>query len=258
MRIASLFVAITLAAATAANAQARYQRATHEGFATRAELESLVADAERAMASGSLPVQVRNSKEATAFVIRQRLREGDFQAGDRIAVLLDGAVKLNDTVAVRTGRTILLPELPAISLAGVLRSELQGYLTTQIGRYIRDPQLQTRPLLRVSVTGAVGRPGFYSVPADALLSDVITLAGGPTARVEFGKSIVRRGTEELWGGKSVETALSDGMTVDALLLQSGDEVVVGEKRATNWFGIVQGVATVGGIASLLLTLTRRR
>jgi protein involved in polysaccharide export with SLBB domain len=260
MRKVSFIIAVaTFAiAGKAANAQSSYRRILHDGFATRAELESLATDADRAVASGSLSGQSRSEKEATAFVVRQRLKDGDFQPGDRLAIVLDGAVKLSDTVVVRSGRTIVLPDLPEISLAGVLRSELQSYLTTQLRKYIRDPQLQTRPLIRVAVSGAVGRPGFYSIPADGLLSDLVTQAGGPGPRVEFSKSSIRRGSEVLWNGSSVVTALSDGLTIDALLLQSGDEVVIGERRQVNWLSVVQAAATVGGLASLLYTLTRRR
>ena len=240
------------------HAQPGSRRASQEGFATRAELESLAMAADRAIAAGTVTGEARMSREATSFALRQRLRDGDFQPGDRIALVLDGAVKFADTVVVRSGRTIILPDLPAITLAGVLRSELQNYLTEQLGRYIREPHLQARPLVRMAVSGAVGRPGFYSVPADALLSDLITLAGGPSPRADFEKGAIRRGSEQLWSGKNIDTALSEGLTVDALLLQSGDEIVIGETRQFNWLGLVQGLATVGGIASLLLTLGRRR
>lgn len=249
--------ACALIAFDAACAQEGFRRSAHEGFATRAELESLAVDAERAIASGSLSADAKSAKQATAFVLRQRLREGDFQAGDRISLVLDGAVKFRDTVLVRSGRTILLPDLPEISLAGVLRSELQSYLTREIGRYIRNPDVESRPLVRLTVSGGVGRPGFYSVPADALLSDLVMTAGGPSARVDFGKSSIRRGAEVLWNGQSVETALNDGMTVDALLLRSGDEIVIGEKRQTNWFGIAQGLAAVGGVISLVFAVAGR-
>ena len=243
--IASLLVLVAITAVTPATAHGQdpLRRGFREGFATRAELESLAAQAERGTAG-------------KAFVLRQRLREGDFQPGDRIAVVLDGAVKLNDTLVVRGTRTISIPDIPEISLTGVLRSELQSFLATELGRYIRDPQVQTRPLLRLGISGAVARPGFYSVPADALLSDLVMAAGGPTQLVSYKRSTVRRSGEELWNGASVEIALSDGLTADGLQLRSGDELVVGEKRQNNWHGMVQTLAAVMGVVSLAVALTR--
>lgn len=242
---ASLFAVAVLSALVpaAVRGQDPLRRGFREGFATRAELESLATEAERESAG-------------KAFVLRQRLREGDFQPGDRIAVVLDGAVKLNDTLVVRGTRTISIPDIPEISLTGVLRSELQGYLSTQLGRYIRDPQVQTRPLLRLGISGPVTRPGFYSVPADALLSDLVMAAGGPTPLVSYKRSSIRRGGEQLWDGKSVEVALSDGLTADGLQLRSGDELVVGERRQTNWQGVVQTAAAFLGLVSVAIALAR--
>ena len=56
--------------------------------------------------------------------------------------------------------------MPDISLQGVLRSELQDYLTTQLGKYIKRPEVQTTSLVRVAVMGSVNKPGFYQLPAD--------------------------------------------------------------------------------------------
>jgi hypothetical protein len=81
----------------------------------------------------------------------------------------------------------------------------------------------------------------------------VMAAGGPTARVAYGRSTIRRGVEELWNGKGVETALSDGSTVDALLLRSGDALVVGERRQVNWLG---GLAAITGLASLAYIFKR--
>ena len=255
--IVALFVVLVSGiAANVASAQNSLRRTPHEGFATRAELESLVVQAELSVATGARSGAEQSVNKATAFILRQRLADGDFRPGDRIAVVLAGAVKLNDTLVVRSGRTITLPDLPEISLAGVLRSELQSYLAGELSRYIREPQLQTRPLVRLMVSGAVTRPGFYSVPADALLSDVVTTAGGPSGKVAFEKSNIRRGDEVLWNGQSVQAALIDGLTVDALFLRSGDELVIKEAKSRNYLSIVQMAATLGGLASVIVVLAR--
>ena len=256
MRLATAFLLLaSLGAATPTlvAAQDVSRRNFREGFATRAELESLATESERAAETASLSSEARRTQAATAVVLRQRLQDGDFQPGDRIAVVLEGAMKFSDTIVVRSGRTIRLPDLPEISLVGVLRSELQNHLTRELTRYIREPQLRTRPLLRLWISGGVSRPGFYSVPADALLSDLVMAAGGPTQRVAFGRSTIMRGADELWNGRGVETALSEGRTVDAMLLRSGDAFVVGERRQVNWMG---GLAALTGLMSIAYFLKR--
>ena len=253
---ALLILVLASGAPVVANAQDAFRRTYREGYATRTELESLALKAERAADSESLPSSERKSNAAAAFVLRQRLRDGDFQPGDRIFVVLDTGARVSDTLVVRRERTIVFPDIPEISLAGVLRSELQTYLSRELGRYIREPNVQTRPLLRIAVSGGVARPGFYSLPADALLSDLVMVAGGPSANASYARSAIRRGGDEIWNGQNVETAISDGMTVDALLLRSGDEVVIGEKRQMNWQTVIQTTAAVLGVVSLLAAFRR--
>ena len=122
----------------------------------------------------------RQQKQMQAATIRARLRDGDFDVGDRILLAVRGDSTIGDTVTVRAGRMIRLANMPDISLQGVLRSELQDYLTTQLARYIKRPDVQTTSLVRVAVMGSVAKPGFYQLPADIALADAIMIAGGPT------------------------------------------------------------------------------
>ena len=137
-------------------------------MATRAELEEI-------LAGKSGPVT-----DELARQVKDRLEKGDLQPGDRIALRVVGEQTLTDTFTVTPERTVELPSLPAITVAGVLRSELEPHLTKQLGRYIRNPDLQAAALVRVSMAGAVGRPGFYNLPADVLATDAIMAAGGPS------------------------------------------------------------------------------
>jgi hypothetical protein len=247
MQLLRVLLLVTVLA-TVARAQTSGSANPH--FAKRATLEANAAAAESASAVATSD-PLRESRRAEAWVIRERLRVGDFHPGDRVALVVEGQATLTDTFTVRTGRTLAVPDLPEISLVGVLRSELQDHLTREIGRFVRDPKIRAAPLMRVAVLGKVGRPGYYALPADALLSDAIMVAGGPGADADLGKSTVRRGDERLLRQRDVSVALSDGMTLDQLDVRSGDEIIIGEKKRFNAFSTVQ---TVGLATSLVLGL----
>ena len=138
-------------------------------MATRAELEALVGTA--------------NGERRAE--IQRRLTEGDFHAGDLIALHVIEDSTLTDTFTVRAGQTLKLPNVPEFSVRGLLRSELQDFMAKKVAEYIRNPQVDALPLIRVAVTGAVGRPGFFNVPAEMPASDVIMVAGGPSARASL-------------------------------------------------------------------------
>ncbi|HEV8265444.1 MAG TPA: polysaccharide biosynthesis/export family protein [Gemmatimonadales bacterium] len=163
---------------------------------------------------------------AEVALIRARLESGDFQAGDRILVRVEGEQPLSDTFTVGPGPELVLPQIGGVPLAGVLRSELKDRLQTHLVRYLRDPVVQVRPLIRILVEGDVGRPGFYAVAPDLPLADVITLAGGLTPRAKATGIRVERGRSTIWGGESLQQGLGRGYSLDQLSLRAGDRVFV--------------------------------
>ena len=196
----------------------------------------------------------RGSEEdrARAGGLRTRLREGDFQPGDRIRLVLDGAVTQDDTLPVSAGSKIRLKDIGEISLAGILRSELQAHMTKELSRYIRDVRVQATPLVRLSVLGPVGKPGFYYMPSDIPVTEAIMRAGGPGGNADLKKTVVRRNSKELYDSRNTRRALNEGLTLDQLSLRDGDSIEVGEKTGSNWAKIA---SIVGVVSSLVWALS---
>lgn len=153
-----------------------------------------------------------------------------FRPGDRVLLAVAGEAQLTDTFTVVSGPAIELPGIGAMSLAGVPRSGIEPYLAGQLGRYLVRPTVHARALLRLQVVGEVVRPGFYAIPADALLSDAMMEAGGLTQEAKVGAmSIVRVGTP-VWQGSKLQEAISDGRTLDELGVLSGDALLIPRKK----------------------------
>ena len=183
-----------------------------------------------------------------ASLIRRRLVDGDFQPGHRIQLFVAGDSVLSDTFTVRADQKLLLPNLPEMSLAGVLDSELQGYLQTQVAQYIRNPSVRAQALLRVSVTGDVGNPGFYSVPTDTPVSDVIMGAGGPSSSADMGHVELRRGSAVVVKRDGIQEAFRSELTMSDIGARPGDELYVPAKPDGSRLIRVAGfIAAVTGI-----------
>jgi hypothetical protein len=197
---------------------------------SRADLEQRLADYEASLATGQYSDEERRRIVSEIAVIRERLDYGDFRVGDRILMSVQGEASLPDTVTVRPGRVIDLPLFGEISVAGVLRSEIESHLTQSFSAFIRDPVVRADGLLRVSVIGAVGQPGFYTMPAETVLGDAIMLAGGPNGNANLEQVRIRRGTEEIMDGPTSRLALQQGLTLDQLNLVAGDQVTIPERR----------------------------
>ena len=110
--------------------------------------------------------------------------------------------------------------------------------------------------MRVAVLGPVGRPGFYSVRADMPLSDVIMVAGGPTQGADVNRTVIRREKADVYGENRISRALAAGSTLDQLGLRGGDEIVVGERKHTNWGVIAQVVGVSVGVIATIIAIKR--
>lgn len=182
----------------------------------------------------------------------------EFHVGDRIALTVEGPQAIaGDTLVVREGLVVNLPTFGDISLAGVKRSNIQSYLTQQISKYIKDPVVHATPLVRVSILGEVGRPGFYTVPSDMLLSDIVMRAGGPTGNADLSRTVVKRDGKELLSKQQAQAALANGETLDQLRIAPGDEIVVGQKSSFGFGTILQVLGVTISLAGLLLALSYR-
>ena len=123
------------------------------------------------------------------------------------------------------GPALNLPEIGRIALKGVLRSELNDYLTREIGRFVRDPRVRTRTLIRLLFTGEI-RQGFYSVPTNVPFTDAMMVAGGPTANAKLTEIRIERDGHPIWDGTRLQDAIIEGQTLDEMNLQAGDQVIL--------------------------------
>jgi protein involved in polysaccharide export with SLBB domain len=165
---------------------------------------------------------------------------------------------LSNTFAVREGVVLKLPNLPDISLMGVLRSEAEERIRKTIAAYLRDPEVQVSSLVRVGILGQMVRPGYYQLPSDALLSDALMAAGGPAPTASPDRIVVRHGGDVLWTEDNVRDFLAGGATLAQLDLHSGDEILVQERDRHDWATMAQIAATLSGVVFGLIYLTRRR
>ena len=252
LRLAT-FAACGIATTAMASAQSTGVDPLLQAYATRAELQAR-ADSLDARVQRATQPQLRESLRSELWLLQQRLEGGDFRVGDRIVLSVRGETALTDTFAVNDGISLRLPALGDLPLRGVLRSELDAHLSTQLGRYLREPDVHGIPLIRVAVTGHIARPGFYHVAADLLLSDLVMLAGGPAADGDLQKASVQRGSDKIWDADDVRIALREGMSLDQFHLRGGDELVVSQRRQFNWQSIIQMVTVVTGLVSLAIAL----
>ena len=204
----------------------------------------------------ALEARAAHADAREAAAIRARLARGDFRVGDRILLTVEGERELSDTFTVGLGGQLTLPLIGNVPLEGVLRSELQDYLTHRLAQNLRDPDVRTRAFVRLSIQGAVTHPGYYGVPADALLSDALMAAGGTTQEANVTRLRIERDGKPVWEGKALQQAIAQGRTLDGAGLVAGDQVIVPKRGGTTAGDVMRFGTVLLGIPITIYTLTK--
>jgi hypothetical protein len=221
---------------------------------SRAELTAAASAAEAAATTGDPATRTQNA--LTAAAIRQRLRDGDLQVGDRVVVTIVSDAVHRDTAIVRSEHTLELQGGVVVPVAGVLRSELQDRVSSEVKKYVKAQSVEVTPLMRVGVLGAVTRPGYFAFSSDIPITDAIMGAGGPTGTADVGKSTVRRHNQEFRSASETSRAIASGLTLDQFGLAAGDELVVGQRGG---FGgrVLASTGAIVSVLTLFVALHRR-
>lgn len=229
---------------------AAHAQDTAVGFqATRAALAQRVTADETELANPKTKAFRRKQLTEELATIKDRLDNGDFRTGDLVVVTVSTAetgAKV-DTATVRETGMISISSLPDVSVKGALRSELLERVTQHVLKYIKFPQVRVNFTTRVTILGAVAKPGTYNVSPDRQVTELVALAGGGTMAAKLDQFELRRGGKVILSAKDSKKALVEGRTLEQTGVQPGDEVFFEQTKHFNWTQFLQ----IAGIVSTL-------
>ncbi len=226
---------------------------SQRSLVTRAELTTTLDSIDRILNAGGYSAAFRDSKRAEAEAIRQRLADGDLHTGDPVLITIVGDEVLSKAYVVSPTRTLLLAGSIEIPVKGVLRSELESYITTELQKYLREPNVRVTTSIRIQLSGAVAKVGFFNVPASMPLTEVLmnpSAGGGVSNNSRFEKSKILRGDKVIVDANAFKPALATAKTLDELNLQAGDEIVVAARTGPVWRQVLAVTSAVGGLIYL--------
>ena len=108
--------------------------------------------------------------------------------GDQLDIVVSSAPELSRTLTVGPDGRVVMPMSKPIMAAGRTFQQVQGELSAELGKQLRDPTLAVTPRAyspeQIYVGGQVGQPGTYTLPGRVGALEALMMAGGmrPTAR----------------------------------------------------------------------------
>jgi protein involved in polysaccharide export with SLBB domain len=144
-----------------------------------------------------------------------------------------------------------------VRVGGVPFATAESNVRTFLARYEQDPQFVLEPLVRVAVSGEVGRPQVFAVRPETSIADAVAQAGGPN---QFGRrDKVRVLRKEGSSGRQREIIVSlldpEGAAA-TLRVHSGDQIVVDRRRSFFRDIFLPALGVLGSAASIYLVVDR--
>lgn len=150
---------------------------------------------------------------------------------DLLEVDVFGVSELKRTVRVNTTGHISLPLIGLVPVAGLTPADAEALIAIQYGsKYLQDPQVsifvKEFTTQRITVDGAVAKPGIYPLTGQLTLLRALALAGGGGAMADLEQVMLFRLTPEGKTGfeKHNVVSIRKGEAPDPVL--QGDDVVV--------------------------------
>lgn len=177
---------------------------------------------------------------APARVAAEAPGDPGLRPGDALLLRVWREPELSDTVRVDRHGRVVLPLLGEREVAGITTDALERHLERDFREYLKNPAIDVTALRRVSILGAVTRPGLYTVDATISLSDALALAGGVTRDGD------ERGIRLVRDGAVVRESLEPSALMARLPIRSGDQVYVEERSwlSRNWQWLAGPATTI--------------
>src|SRR3954470_880821 len=176
--------------------------------------------------------------------------------GDSVRITVWRKPELSGDFIVGPDGTITHPLYRAVRVGGVPFSTAELNVRNFLARFEQDPQFVVEPLVRVAVSGEVGRPQVFALRPETSIADAVAQAGGPN---QFGRRdrvrVLRRDPSGQQRELIVNILDPEGAAAK-IRVHSGDQIVVDRRRSFFRDVFLPALGVLGSAASIYLVIDR--
>jgi len=176
--------------------------------------------------------------------------------GDSVRIVVWRKPEMSGDYIVGPDGSITHPLYRTVRVGGIPFSTAEVNLRNFLARFEQDPQFVVEPLVRVAVSGEVGRPQVFAVRPETSIAQAVAQAGGAN---QFGARNRVRVLRQDSGGRPrefmVDLTTPEGSS-SSLRVHSGDQIVVDRKRSFFKDIFIPTLGVLGSMASIYLVIDR--
>jgi polysaccharide export outer membrane protein len=196
------------------------------------------------------------SQGAQAQTPSQTLEQVTLAPGDSIRVVVWRKPEMSGDFIVGPEGVITHPLYQAVRVGGIPFATARTNIRNFLARFEQDPQFVAEPLVRVAVSGEVGRPQVFAVRPETSIADAVAQAGGPSEDANRENvRVLRKGSDGRQRELRVNLLDPEG-GAGTLRVNSGDQIVVDRRKSFFREVFLPGLSVLGSAASIYLLIDR--
>jgi polysaccharide export outer membrane protein len=176
--------------------------------------------------------------------------------GDSVRIVVWRKPEFSGDFVVAPDGTITHPLFRAVTVAGVPYATAEANVRRFLARFEENPEFVMEPLVRVAVSGEVGRPALFAMRPETTIGEAVARAGG--VREEGAPDQVRLLRLDPSGRQQlirIDLNDPDGGS-GTLPVRSGDQIIVPQRRSFVKDILLPTLGVIGSVASLGLLIDR--
>ena len=176
--------------------------------------------------------------------------------GDSVRIVVWRKPEMSGDFIVGPDGTITHPLYRAVRVGGVPFSTAEANVRNFLARFEQDPQFVVEPLVRVAVSGEVGRAQVFALRPETSIADAVAQAGGPSQYANRNRVRVLRQEGSGRQRELVVSLLDAEGTAAKIRVHSGDQIVVDRKKSFFKDIFMPALGVIGSTASIYLFIDR--
>jgi protein involved in polysaccharide export with SLBB domain len=178
-------------------------------------------------------------------------QQATLRPGDAVRVEIWREADLSGDWPVGVDGSVTFPLLGRMQVTDIPLAQLRDTLLSLYQVQLRNPSINVTPVRRVTVLGAVAKPGLYGADPTLALAGLIATAGGATPEGSLERIRIVR------NGQVLRERVGAGETLDQADILSGDQVIVEQK---SWFtrNMTFVVSTLISVSSIVTSIILSR